>query len=138
MKTFVNRIAVFAAGAVVFGTMAYGQQMTADIPFAFNVSGKTMPAGSYTLVDTSGSGTHVTSIRNSAARTSVLAVSSAVDSNATGTASLQFACRTTGCALTAVKTPDGTRNYYPSWKLSRHERATLSMVDVPARFPHAE
>jgi hypothetical protein len=39
MKSFTNRLAVFAASPVVLGTMAYGQTtLNVEIPFAFHTS----------------------------------------------------------------------------------------------------
>ena len=47
MKTLSNRIALFAASAIVFGTVAFGQTapVKAEIPFAFRTTaGLLMPA----------------------------------------------------------------------------------------------
>jgi hypothetical protein len=47
MKSFTNRLVVFAAGAAVPGTMAYGQTVKAEIPFAFHTANAGLPAGNY-------------------------------------------------------------------------------------------
>ena len=134
MKTFMNRIAIFAASAVVLGSMAYAQgTLTAEIPFEFKVSGKAMPAGSYTVIDRAPiSGTHVTAIRNRETFTSAMAVSGALDTQGKPNAapSLLFACVKGTCELAAVKTVDGTRTYHPNLKLSAREKEALAMVEV--------
>ena len=48
MKTLANRIMMFAASALVLGTVAYGQtQLTVTIPFAFRTANTTLPSGTY-------------------------------------------------------------------------------------------
>lgn len=132
MKTLVNRIAVFAAAAVVLGTMAYGQsrKMTAEIPFAFHVGHAYMPAGTYTLVDQATPGVAI--VRNSQSKKSAAAMGLVdINTRTASGSSLVFACGAAGCALSAVKSPAGTCNYYPAEKLSARDREAIAMVEIP-------
>src|SRR5580693_78760 len=61
-----NRMIVFAAGVIAFGTVAFGQtRMTAEIPFAFHTASGTLPAGTYELRETQTGGfPHMVILRN--------------------------------------------------------------------------
>jgi hypothetical protein len=134
MKSFTNRFAIFAASAVVLGTMAYGQTtMKADIPFAFHTSNATLPAGTYTVNQVSGASS-INTIRlfDTATHRSVLTVSLPPDVSRTAPEkpSMVFACGEQGCTLREIKTANGTFSY-PSGHKAARDREALSMVQIP-------
>jgi hypothetical protein len=135
MRSFTNRLAVFAASAVVLGTMAYGQTtMKAEIPFAFHTANATLPAGTYTINQLSGvSATTAMRLFDTATHRSVVAVSLPADifRTAAERPSIVFAC--TGekvCTLREIKTGNGTYSYPAAHQLAR-EREAVSMIEIP-------
>ncbi len=132
MKSFTNRLAVFAASAVLLGTMAYGQTMKAEIPFAFHTANATLPAGTYTINRVaSASVTNAMRLYDPATHRSVLAVSLPVDrfQAAEGNPSVVFACGEQGCTLRAIKMSNGTYSYPAAHKT--RDRETLSLIEIP-------
>src|SRR5258708_6768372 len=134
MKSFTNRLAVFAASAVVLGTMAYGQTtMKADIPFAFHTSNATLPAGTYAINQVSGiSSTNTMRLYDTATHRSVLAISLPADMfrAADDKPSVVFACGEQGCTLRTIKTATGTYSYPESHKRARDHEA-VSLIQIP-------
>ena len=109
MKSFINRFAVFAASAVVLGTMAYGQTMKAEIPFAFHTANASLPAGNYVIDRVSGAGfNNVLRLYNTDSHRSVVAVSTPLDmySGTAQKSAVVFACGGQGCTLREIKTRD--------------------------------
>jgi hypothetical protein len=133
MKTFVNRMFLFAAGAVVLGTMAYGQtQMTAKIPFAFRTTAGTLPAGTYSVNQLPGSGFNGgIKLWNTDSHQTALVMGAPRDSYSLPTRSaMVFACGNEGCALSAIKTTAGTY-HYAAPRRSKRDKETLSMISIP-------
>ena len=133
MKSFTNSLVVFAAGAVVFATMAYGQTMKAEIPFAFHTANASLPAGSYIIDRLSGASVAASVLRlyNTDSHRSVVAVSRPLDAYR-GTAakpSMVFACGGQGCILREIKTSNGSYSYPASGK-SAHDREAVSRIEV--------
>ena len=115
MKTITNRLFVFAATAVFFGTTfgqttAFGQTtMRADVPFAFRISGGGVDAGNYLIqLENGGTGKLVT-VYNRGSHHAALAVTFQLAAKP-GEAirpRLVFRCGDAGCALSEVWTTDG-------------------------------
>jgi hypothetical protein len=130
MKSFTNRLAMFAASAVVLGTMAYGQTtMHAEIPFAFRANAA-LPAGNYT-VNRLTTATNTMRLYNTDTRRGVLVGSLPVDwYSAVAKPVLVFACAEQGCTLREIKTSNGTYSY-PEPRKSARGRETVSTIEVP-------
>src|SRR6516162_4438095 len=75
MKSVTGNLTIAMALMALAGGIASAQSMRADIPFAFRVGEKLMPAGSYQL-NLTGDRREALVIRNSDRKTSALAVSS--------------------------------------------------------------
>jgi hypothetical protein len=133
MKSFINRLVVFAASTVVLGTMAYGQTLKAEIPFAFHTANASLPAGNYMIDRVSGTGVAANVLRlyNTDSHRSVVAVSTPLDPyrGAPGKPSMVFACGGQGCILREIKTSTGLYSYPASGK-SAHDRETVSLIEV--------
>jgi len=141
MKSLMNRIAIVAAGALMAGTAAYGQEkVVAEIPFAFQMSGFAMPAGNYEVIGRPGGASIIFAFRNLTTGKTGLAANGIFTANQTpsGTTQLVFACSGPKCALAAVKTSAGARNYYPTMKLSAREKEELATVEIAVRAVKAE
>jgi hypothetical protein len=134
MKSFANRLAIFAASAVVLGTMAYGQTtLNAEIPFAFHTANATLPAGNYTISRVAGASvTSTLVLYNKDLRRSVMAASLPIDMfhKAAEKPVMVFACAEQGCTLREIKTSHGTYSYPSAHKESR-DREAVSMIEVP-------
>ena len=136
MKTLVNRIVLFTAGAVILGSMAYGQTpMKANIPFAFHAAGTTLPAGNYTVVRQSG-GAGIVRISSFEAHRGVLVLGSPVDTYSAGNAAMVFQCDSDNCSLSQVRTPEGSVSY-PVHKAARDAEAA-KVVSIPLLARNAE
>ena len=139
MKTFTNRIALFAAGAVVLGTMAYGQSsvVKAEIPFAFEASGKTLTAGEYVLNQLpTKDGAHIVTLRSVASNRSVIAIGTPADPYAKGDSAILFRCNADGCVLAGMRSSAGTVTYGSAHKTPRAKEA--AMVVVPLRVSNGD
>jgi hypothetical protein len=125
---------MFAASAVAFGTMAFGQtQMKAEIPFAFRTPNATLPAGSYLVSEPSTNGvTRLLQFRNTSTRQAAVAISNPIDLSRTAGAhpSVLFLCNSDGCTLSAIKTFNGTFNY-PVHNKSAREKEALTLRSIP-------
>ncbi|MDP9170956.1 MAG: hypothetical protein M3N54_10095 [Acidobacteriota bacterium] len=131
MKTLANRIAQLTAGVIVLGGMAYGQNvMKADIPFAFRASNTTLPAGSYTLIEQTGSGVVNVRLWNGATRRSVLTTSGPLDTHSGGKPSVTFLCTGDKCSLSRIRSGVGTVAYAAPHK-SRQEKQVAAEVSIP-------
>jgi hypothetical protein len=139
MKTFTNRIALFAAGAVVLGTMAYGQNsvVKAEIPFAFEASGKTLKAGEYVLSPVqSRDGARIVVLRGVVSKQSVITIGTPVDPYATGSSAILFRCNADGCALAGMRSSEGTVTYGSAHKTPRAKEA--AMIAVPLHVSNGD
>jgi hypothetical protein len=133
MKSFTNRLAAFAASAVVLGSMAYGQTMKAEIPFAFRTANASLPAGNYIIDRVPGTGiTNTLRLYNTELRRSVVAVSAPLNMyrGAAERPSMVFACGDRGCTLREIKTSNGSYSY-PEWRKSERDNETVSLIQVP-------
>jgi hypothetical protein len=130
MKSFTNRLATFAASAVVLGTMAYGQTtMKAEIPFAFHTANATLPAGNY-AVDRLTTATNTMRLYNTQTRRSVFVGSLPVDWYSTvAKPVLVFACAEQRCTLREIKTSNGTYSY-PAAHKQAHDRDAVSTIEI--------
>jgi hypothetical protein len=133
MKTLTNRLVIFAASAVLLGTMAYGQErMKAEIPFAFHTANASLPAGNYEF-DRPSIQDVVTTIRrlNGDSHKAVLALSLPLDTynKATKAPSAEFVCENGNCVLRAVTTSAGTYRY-PVPHKSRRDKEALSVLRI--------
>ena len=133
MKNFTNRLVVFAASSVVLATMAYGQTMKAEIPFAFRTANASLPAGKYIIDRVPGAGVAASVLRlyNTDSHRSVVAVSAPLDTYR-GTAerpSMVFACGGRGCDLREIKTSNGLYSY-PGAGKSVRDREAVSLIEV--------
>jgi hypothetical protein len=139
MKTFTNRIALFAASAVVLGTMAYGQSsvVKAEIPFAFEASGKTLAAGAYVLDPLpSKDGAQILALHSVASNRSVIAIGTPADPYAKGESAVLFRCNADGCVLAGLRSAAGTVTYGSAHKTPRAKE--VAMVAVPLRVSNGD
>jgi hypothetical protein len=135
MKSFTSRLAIFAATAVVFGTMAYGQTtLNADIPFTFQTSNATLPAGHYTISRVAGASvTSILRLYNKDSHRSVLAASLPIDMfhKADEKPVMVFACAEQICTLRTIKTSNGTYAYPEAHNKTARDHEVVSMVEIP-------
>jgi hypothetical protein len=131
MKSFTNRLVIFAASAVALGTMAYGQTtMKAEIPFAFHTSNATLPAGNY-IVDRLTTAPNTLRIYNTDTRRGAFVGSITVDwFNAVNKPVIVFACAEQDCTLREIRTSQGTYTYPEPHKTAR-ARESVSMIQIP-------
>ena len=136
MKTFINRFALLAAGALVLGTTtAWGQTLKAQIPFAFQTSHKVLAAGEYTVTENRNmSGSNVATLRSVANGKTVFALAMAVENHATGAPAVTFYCGKDGCRLGSIRTPQGTVSYSaaPARTASRNEEVAVVELSLRA------
>jgi hypothetical protein len=129
MKTLVNRLTMFAAATLALGTMAYGQTVKAEIPFAFRTANATLPAGTYMLYRANAAW-EPTRLWNPASRKSVLMLGAAVDYVPNAQPRLVFACGSEGCALREVRTSERTVTY-PVPHRSAWKQEAVAVISVP-------
>jgi hypothetical protein len=132
MKTLANRLVMFAASAVVLGTMAYGQpQMKAEVPFAFSAGSATLPSGSYLVYRQSLGAVTKMMLEDTVSHRSFFAVGAYVDSrDRPSQLSVVFACLNGACSLSAIKMDNGTLKFAPPRNAAR-VRGTASIVSIP-------
>jgi hypothetical protein len=130
MNILTNRIALLAAGAVVLGSMAYGQttSVKAEIPFAFRTSAGTLPAGVYTIRSERATGPFsVTSLGSDALKEKVFVTRLSQDYNPNNTkAAVIFHCGDAGCALDSIRSGDGMTSYYPNLHSRRDKEVAIA------------
>jgi hypothetical protein len=140
MTSLVNRIAMLAAGAMVLGTMAYGQtEMKAQIPFAFQTATSSYPAGQYTIGRANmTSGYAITTLQKQATMHKEFVSGGLKDTWTVGSPALLFRCSDgSGCVLTSVRTPDGSISYSPSSKKARY-KDEAALIVIPLRAVNAD
>jgi hypothetical protein len=133
MKSFTNRLVIFAASAVVLGTMAYGQTMNAQIPFAFHTANASLTAGNYTINRVSGASmTNVLRLYNADSHRSVYMSGLPLDPfhTAAEKAVMVFACTEQTCTLREIKTSNGTYAYPASHKNARNHD-DVALIEIP-------
>jgi hypothetical protein len=131
MKSLMNRVAMLAAGAMMLGTMAYGQtQLTAKIPFAFRTSNGNFPAGDYTIVrSTLNTGTVLLTLRNEKTHEKAFVPGGLNDLWNVGSPAALFRCSDeSGCALQSIRTPEIAVAYNTSRKHARDKEAVVRVV----------
>ena len=135
MKSLINRIALFAAGAVVLGTMAFGQSriMTAKIPFAFRTANGVLPAGEYAVLEPMRNSS-VTTLRNTVSHKTVSVIGMPADYGKAGDAEIGFRCGSSDCSLAWIRTSD-RKVSYGSGKAPKDE---LAVVTVPIRISNGD
>jgi len=144
MKNVPNRMIVFAASALAFGTAAFGQTpMTAHIPFAFRTVTGTIPAGTYQLAEAklSGGAQHMILLRNTATGQSNYAGIPIYDPwvKAKDNPSIVFACVADSCSLKAINTDSGTLAYQIPQPSARGDKGPqVSVVSVPMTRSNGE
>jgi hypothetical protein len=109
MKSITNRLFLFAATAVFFGTTAFGQTTKAGVPFAFSIPGGTVAAGNYVINLDDHNGGKVLRLYNVDTHEAAVAITFSAGG---GPAEqriprLVFRCREEGCALSEVWTLNG-------------------------------
>jgi hypothetical protein len=133
MKTLINRIVMLATGAMVLGTLAYGQtEMKATIPFPFRTAISTLPAGEYTIGRFSTvNGTPLAALKNHATTKTVLVPGGLTDNWKAGSPSVTFRCTDDGgCVLTGITTPYSAISYTVSHKSVRDKEATFFVIPL--------
>jgi hypothetical protein len=139
MKTIANRLTFFAAAAVVLGTMAYGQtrSMKVEIPFDFRTSAGKLPAGVYWVTEeSSGGGMNHAFLNNAATKHPVIILGSQHDYLAEGSAAMLFRCGAEGCALSGIRTSNGTTVYNPG-RLSKRDQE-VAILATPTHSVKAD
>ncbi len=139
MKPITNRIATLAAAAVVLSTMAYGQTntMKAEIPFAFSTPSGKLPAGAYVVTDESKtSGSHIAALHSANSKKVVLVLGTQKDYYKKGDSAILFLCGEKGCALSGIRTADGTVSYNVP-RQSKHDKE-VALVAVPVQSVKAD
>jgi hypothetical protein len=132
MKTLANRLSMFAASAVLLGTMAYGQErIKAEIPFAFHTATASLPAGTYEFDHRVGDAVSTIRLISSESHKAVFAGSLPLDTHnaANNRPSAEFLCRNGNCELRAITTYAGTYRYPPARKSGR-DKETLSVLRI--------
>ena|SRR5207302_129763 len=126
MKNLTNMM-IAAAALVVTAGMAKAQVIKAEVPFAFHVGGKLMPAGEYSVNSQSGASGQVFNLVNADAHSSVYAMPYQINSSRGGDAKLIFECSGANCAL--FKMSAGTGPTYgfshPKWSKGEDTRVTV-------------
>jgi len=137
MKTIANRILRCAAGAMLLGASAFGQNVvTANIPFAFHANGTTMPAGNYRIdTATDHGGVGVIRLRDAEAKKTAIAIGTPIDFKATPDAAphLVFHCKDNSCNLRQVWLPYTAYGYPSHAKDSADDRvASVPLIITKA------
>ncbi|HYW42435.1 MAG TPA: hypothetical protein VE959_06235 [Bryobacteraceae bacterium] len=119
MTNFTKNLIVGAAALVVAAGAASAESLKADIPFAFQVGGKTMPAGTYLVSNIAVSSTGVLRFTDKGGGSAVVMPRNKHDARKEwkldGSPRLAFECGASGCAL--IEAWDGTGN--PAYGMSR-------------------
>jgi hypothetical protein len=143
MKNIANRLIVFAASALAFGTVAFGQtRMVAQVPFAFQTVTGTMPAGTYAFITPRNSAGNLVSVENTSTLHSQNAGFPLFDyyekAGKRGP-SIDFVCAAGRCSLKAIRTYNGSM-VYPTPHRSRDEEkaSPLAVVSIPVKVSNAD
>jgi len=102
ITTVVATLSLFVALAAI-GIAGLGTTVTANIPFDFSVSGKTLPAGKYIVMRGGSQGTLI--IRNVETKKAAAAITQDADTKMNGQANLEF--RRYGNQYFLAKVSDG-------------------------------
>jgi hypothetical protein len=142
MKTIANRLIVIAAGVIAFGATAFGQNprnsMTAEIPFAFHTVNGTLPAGTYSLSETSGA-LHLVVLRNTASSQGTFAGVPNYNSyrKASGGTVIEFACVDNSCSLKAIRGTHASLEYAVPNKY-KDDSGKVAVISIPVKTVNAD
>ena len=135
MNTLTNRIAMFAASAVVLGTLAYGQTtMKADVPFDFRTPSGTLPAGKYLVGNVNSASTVVASLRNADFHHSAYVIGKPREDQKAGAPALLFRCSADGCDLIGIRSDEGTTSYL----VKARKNSEVSVIAIPIQSVKAD
>jgi hypothetical protein len=124
MKTLV-------ASAMVFAAIASAQSpLKVEIPFDFRTVNATLPAGSYLVRRATTAVGNVTIFENASSHRSVVAQAAIMDPSRTDDPAIVFVCQNGSCALSAIRTANGTLTYARP-RNARREEGALSFVSIP-------
>jgi hypothetical protein len=133
MKTIANRMIVFAASVIAFGTVAFGQtRMTAEIPFAFHTVNGMLPAGTYEIRETSSGVAHIVLLRNTATEKGTLAgnpIYNVWRTVANGPV-VEFVCAGSRCSLKAIRTSVASLEYQAPGKSKDGEKMAVVSISM--------
>ena len=137
MKNIANRMIVFTASMIAFGTVAFGQTAAvAEIPFGFHTTNGTLPAGTYKFKRVSTGGTPTAMVvQNTTSGESHMAGIPRWEPATNGQTlkpHVEFACAGSDCTLKSITTSEGRLVYTAPHKpasASRYEE--LATVSVP-------
>jgi len=133
MKTLTNSLMIAAVAMAAVAGEAKAQSMKVEVPFSFQVSGKTMAPGSYLVSTRTNSGIPMFRLLNTDSRTPVLAMASQTRDQS-GPAKLVFRCGEGGCALAQVWT--GTAGAY-NLNLPKAAPGARAMIEIKAESTKA-
>ncbi len=132
MKSMTTKMMMAAAALVLVTGVASAQQYRADIPFAFNASGKMWAAGTYVLrVDAANH--WLVQISNRETRKSSLAMPSDTTDGrynqpAGGAPTLTFVCGTSRCSLAQIWTdPERPALTFSYPRIGKDEQASATV-----------
>jgi hypothetical protein len=140
LKTLVSRIVTLAAGAMVLGTLAFGQtEMKATIPFPFRTAISTLPAGDYTVIRFSTvNGSPMVRMQNRSTMKTVIVPGGLTDNWKAGNPSVTFRCTDEGnCALSGIRTPYSAVSYAMGHNKSARDKEGAVVV-IPLRAVNAD
>jgi hypothetical protein len=126
-----NKLMVIAVSAAALGTMAYGatETATAQIPFAFHVAGRTLPAGSYAVTRNFAGINGMIRVWNTESLKAAIVSGVAGDAPSTNVTALRFYCDD-GCELVGVRSRNNMVTIQPHRKSWRQTAVIEIPVDV--------
>ena len=130
MKSLITRMAIAAVALACAAGLASAQSMKAEVPFAFQASGRAMPAGAYNLsIARSIGGTPVFRLLNTDVKRPVLAMTNGPHDSGNSSdrsAKLVFRCSAADCALVQIWTGTDRGAFdLPAGKTVRGEAALI-------------
>jgi hypothetical protein len=102
MKNLILNSTLFLGATVLMGLSAQAQNIKVNIPFAFEANGKSLPAGDYTVTESTSNGGGLYSMRNMETHAGVLLSGSHPIAYGTSEAKLVFRQAADGFYLTEV------------------------------------
>jgi len=136
MKNITNRFMLCAAGALLMSGAAWAQNlMTADVPFAFQFGGVSLPAGHYKIDDLRSPGSiKVVTIQNNETKKASMSIGIPESAGRTtvGNPRLVFRCGDSGCALQQVWLPDAAYSYSVPKATGHQYSASIALTRVQA------
>ena len=131
MKNTTTKMMIAAAALALVTGAAWAQALTADIPFAFQIAGKALPAGGYYL-ETRSNGQLF--LRNLATREGAMLLSNGSTGipkewQAKGEPMMAFECGAGRCTLAQLWNGSANAAYlFPRPKLGGTETASLTLI----------